>query len=321
MAFTIPDKGEGVNNIQSILFQEDLDILVAGIQGLDCVLSGGVITGGADMTPAVAKCGVLSNRVMFAVAAADVTITAADATNPRLDLIVVTSAGALAVRAGTPAANPKPAARSANDVVLGMVFVAAGDTAIATTEITDKRVFPSLPCIIHRVTTARTVNTTSAAFSFFATAPVIPNGLLLSGRILRIRIGGNCLLNSGTGTMRVEISYGGTVMYNDTSAASVADADRRAVFLDFQITAQANADQALSGHVQIGEIQTLVTAPATGIGDIWGASAVGEAPTSISGSAAIDSDAGNRTLDVQCQFSVANAAVELVVESVTIELL
>src|SRR3990170_6103785 len=115
---TLPDIGEGDSDLQAILFQEYLEVLVAGINGLDCVLSGLVVTGGADMTPAVAKGSVLSNGVMFAVAAADVTIGTADATNPRLDLIVVTSAGALAVRAGTPAANPKPATRSANDVVI-----------------------------------------------------------------------------------------------------------------------------------------------------------------------------------------------------------
>src|SRR3990167_8784176 len=148
MPFTLPDKGEGVNDIQSILFQEHLDILIAGMSGTDCVLSGCAITGGADMTPAVAKGAVLSNRVLFAVAAADVTITAADATNPRIDLIVVNNAGALAVRAGTAAAAPKPPARSANDVVIGAVYVAANDTAIATSEITDMRVFPHSPVVI-----------------------------------------------------------------------------------------------------------------------------------------------------------------------------
>src|SRR3990170_8575724 len=126
---TLPDKGEGDNDLQSVLFQEYLEVLVAGISGVDCVLSGLAVTGGADMTPAVAKGSVLSNKTMFAVAAADVTITTADATNPRLDLIVVTSAGALAVRAGTAAANPKPPARTANDVVIAIVYVPPTDTA------------------------------------------------------------------------------------------------------------------------------------------------------------------------------------------------
>lgn len=45
--------------------------------GVDCVLSGCAVTGGADMTPAVAKGAVLSNKVLFPVTAADVAVYAA----------------------------------------------------------------------------------------------------------------------------------------------------------------------------------------------------------------------------------------------------
>lgn len=324
MGWTIPDKGEGDNDIQSILFQEYLDVLVAGLRGIDCVLSGLAVTGGADMTPAVAKGAVLSNEVMFAVAAADVTITAADATNPRIDLIVVTSVGALAVRAGTAAAAPKPPARTANDVVIAAVYVPANDTAIATSQITDLRVFPALPQVIYRTTVAEVTNTTSAAIEALnknGSGVTIPNGLFLAGRILRVKMGGNILLNSGTGTVRLAILYGGTTMYSDLSAASLADADRRGWRLSFDLIAQGNADQALTGHAQMQDPTLAQTAPTTGIGDIWGISSGGEGPTAFSGSAAVDSDAGNRVLSVQITFSVSNVAVELVVEGATVELL
>jgi hypothetical protein len=141
MPWTIPDKGEGDNDLQSVMFQEYLDVLVAGLSGVDCVLAGCAVTGGADMTPAVAAGVVRSNGVQFAVTAADVTIGAADGTNPRIDLIVINNAGAKAVRAGTAGANPKPPARSANDVVLAAVLVLANDTSIETTKLTDMRVF------------------------------------------------------------------------------------------------------------------------------------------------------------------------------------
>lgn len=140
MAWTIPDKGEGDSNLQSVLFQEYLDVLVAGLAGTDCVLSGCDVTGGADMTPAVASGVVISNGAWFAVTGADVTISTADATNPRLDLIVVDSSGALAVRAGTASATPKPPARTAHDVVLAVVYVPASDTTIGSSQITDLRV-------------------------------------------------------------------------------------------------------------------------------------------------------------------------------------
>lgn len=327
MAFTIPDQGEGDSNLQSIVWQEEWEVLVAGLRGVDCVLSGLAVTGGADMTPAVAKGAVLSNGVMFAVAAADVTITAADATNPRLDLIVVTSAGALAVRAGTPAAfvegtsAPKPPARTANDVVIAMVYVPANDTAIATTQIIDKRVTPCFPVCIHSVTTARTINNSSAANSIWATPPVMPSGLFLAGRRLRVRAGGNMLVNSGTPTLRLEILYNATTMYSFISAASVADADRCAWILDFDLVAQGNSDQTLAGAFILNDLVAARPTPTAGIGAWQQNTATAEGPPAIGGSAAVDSDAANRTLNVRFTFSVANAANEFVCEYACVELL
>lgn len=324
MAWTLPDDGEGDNTIQSILFQEYLDVLVAGISGVDCVLSGGIVTGGADMTPAVAKCAVLTNRVMKAVAAADVTIGTADATNPRIDLIVVTSAGALAVRAGTAAANPKPPARTANDVVLSAVYVPANDTSIETTKCVDMRVFPPSPTVIYRTTTAETTNNTAAAIHILDqtnSGVVIPNGLFLTGKILRGCIWGNVLINSGTPTLRLVVTYGATTMFSDVSAATIADADRRTFAIEFMITAQANNDQALGIWTMFNDWSAGITAPTTGLGDVWGAAGTNETARVGGGSAAVDSDAGNRTLTVEFTFSVANAANEIVVEGATLELL
>lgn len=324
MAWTIPDKGEGDNDLQSTMFQEYLEVLVAGISGVDCVLSGLAVTGGADMTPAVAKGAVLSNGVMFAVAAADVTITAADGTNPRLDLIVVTSAGALAVRAGTPAAFPSPPARTANDVVIAVVYVPANDTAIGTSQIKDLRVTPPLPLCIYRTTVAETTNTTAAAIHVLNKANsgvTIPSGLFLAGRILRVRIWGNMLVNSGTPTITVTISYGGTTMFSDLSAVSIASATRCAWWFSFDIVAQGNSDQALGGSGDVQDPSLARTAPATGIGEFWGAAGTKETPTAIAGSAAVDSDAANRLLATSFTFNVSNAANEVVTEGATVELL
>lgn len=320
MAFTLPDKGEGDNDVQSILFQEYLDVLVAGLAGIDCVLSGLVVTGGADMTPAVAKGAVLSNKVMFAVAAADVTITSADATNPRIDLIVVTSAGALAVRAGTPAAAPKPPARTANDVVIAAVYVPANDSAIATTQIIDMRITPSMPQIVYRTTTAEVTNTTASqinALNKTGSGVIIPNGLLIAGRLLRVKMGGNFLWNSGTPTTRLEIIFGGTTMYSSISGTATADADRTAWALEFIIAAQANNDQAMNGLFW-SQILGAKTAPTNGLGPAWAATALG---SPIGGSSAQDCDAANRTLQVMFTFNVSNSANELVVEYATVELL
>lgn len=325
MAFTLPDKGEGDHDLQSILFQEYLDVLVAGISGVDCVLSGLAVTGGADMTPAVAKGAVLSNRILRAVAAADVTIGAADGTNPRIDLIVVNSSGSLAVRAGTAAASPKSPARTANDVVLAAVYVPANDTSIETTKCIDMRVTPHLPICIYRTTTAETTNNTSAAINILDKANsgvVIPNGLFTAGRMLRVHISGNYLLNSGTPTLTLTVIYGGTTMYADASVASVASATRGAWFLDLLIVAQGNSDQALTGVIWLTPLEVARGAATTGTGDFAFANASNRLGTStFAGAAAVDSDAANRTLQVQMTMNVANAANEIVVEGATVELI
>jgi hypothetical protein len=295
-----------------------------GISGLNCVLSGLVVTGGSDMTPSVAKGSVLSNGVMFAVAAGDVTITAADATHPRIDLIVVNSSGALAVRAGTPAASPVPPVRTANDVAIAAVYVPANDTTIATNQLKDLRARRERgPICIYKTTTAETTNTTASAIECLNKANsgvTIPSGLFLAGRVLRVRVGGNMLINGGAGNVTVAIKYGGTTMFSDTSAGSTNDTDRRAWFADFTIVAQGNSDQALVGHLQFENFISATTAPGTGIGDMWQDGVTSEGPVAVAGSAAVDSDAANRLLSFQITFQVSSASNEVVVEYASVDI-
>jgi hypothetical protein len=325
MAWTLPDKGEGDNDIQSILFQEYLDVLVAGMAGIDCVLSGLAVTGGADMTPAVAKGAVLSNKILYAVAASDVTITAADGTNPRIDLIVVTSAGALAVRAGTPAGNPKPPARTANDVVIAAVYVPASDTAIATTQCIDMRVTPNFPTVIARTTTAVVVNNNAAIATYFTTT--IPSGLMAAGRILRVRCGGTYVYNAATQpTPILTLSYGGSVIWSDTGLASTADADRGAWYLDLNLVGQASNDEELIGFgIMTNTLTGAHVPPGTGqAGNLVGSLAVANRPVSfeIAGALAIDSDAADRIFLVQWTMGgSASANNEMTLEFATAELL
>lgn len=318
MAWSIPDKGEGANDIQSVLFQEYLDVIVAGLSGADCVLSGCAVSaqGSPDMTVAVAKGAVLSNGTLFAVAAGNATITTADGSNPRLDLIVVNSSGTVAVRTGTAAASPKPAAKSANDVVLAVVYVPAADTTIASNQITDLRVMRTQGPIVLKKSTSVTRNTDSAAYTYFTCT--IPNGLFLAGRQLRVKMGGNYLANSGTPTWTLTISYGGTTMFADATGATTADADRGSWDLEFVVSAESNSAQRLSGRATF-QTPGAKTAPTTGTsGDLAATSSVNMA---YRGTAAVDSDAGNRDLVVQWTMNVSNAADETVMDYASLELL
>lgn len=316
--FTIPDAGEGDSNIQSILFQEYLEVLVAGIQGIDCVLSGCAITGGADMTPAVAKGAVLSNGVLKPVTAGDVTISAADATNPRIDLIVVDSSGNKQVRTGTAAANPKPPARTANDVVIGAVYVPANDTAIATSQVTDLRVFRTQgPVLIAKSTTPAGTNTTAAAVTVVTVT--IPNGLFLAGKLLRLKAWGNYQANNTTPTFTLTISYGGTNFFVDVTAAATNDADRGAWDLEANLIAVGNAAQSLGGRISF-QSPGAKNAPGTGVAGDMATVADVNTPFNFNG-ATVDSDAADRAFVVQWTMSVSNVNNEIRIEGYTLELL
>ena len=141
MAFTIPNQSDAGTSSQSEVDAVDFGILVAAYNGTG-VVTGGAVTaqGTPDMTVAVAAGTVLSNGLHYTISAGNGTISTADSSNPRFDLITINTSGAIVVTAGTAASNPVFPAIPADDAVLAAVHVPAGDTAIATAQIVDKRV-------------------------------------------------------------------------------------------------------------------------------------------------------------------------------------
>jgi len=89
--------------------------------------------------------GVIKNRETGAVvnvAQADTTLSTADATNPRNDLIVVDeTSGAVSKVTGTPAASPAVPSAPEGKLAVAVVNVPANDTAITTNQISDLRVY------------------------------------------------------------------------------------------------------------------------------------------------------------------------------------
>lgn len=70
----------------------------------------------------------------------DLTISAADATNPREDIVQVhVTSGAVTKKDGTPAATPSAPAPDADNIIVAQVNVPANDTAIGNAQITDRR--------------------------------------------------------------------------------------------------------------------------------------------------------------------------------------
>lgn len=143
MTFEIPNSGSAAFSAQAEIDNVDFDILVQSLAG-DGVVSGCAVTaqGTPDMTLAVAVGVVRVGRLDVNVAAGNVTITTADATNPRFDLVVVNNAGTKSVTAGTAAAVPVFPEVPANSVCLAAVYVPAADTAINSNQILSRRIAP-----------------------------------------------------------------------------------------------------------------------------------------------------------------------------------
>lgn len=139
--FSIPNVADAAFSFQAGVDSRDIDALVAAAQGHG-VIQGCAVTaqGSPNMTVAVAIGTIqVSGRFCREVAAGNVTIGAANATNPRFDLIVADKTGAKQCRAGTAAANPVFPTLTAGDVLLAAVYVPANDTAIDANQIIDKR--------------------------------------------------------------------------------------------------------------------------------------------------------------------------------------
>lgn len=238
--WTIPDKGVAPTNRQSIPFNEYFNVLLTGIAGVDHVISGCAVTaqGTPDMTVAVAAGVVCSNRGWFDVTAGNVTVTAADGSNPRIDLIVVNSSGTKACRAGTPAANPKPPARTANDVVLASIDVPTSDSDIDADQIDDKRVIRDPDPVFIRADATRTLPNDAnenAVFNSPANGRItLPTGTYKISGNVRISsmsaTSGNALfdiLGAGTATVASWLwSYYGIDVTDPSAAAANLSAHR-----------------------------------------------------------------------------------------------
>lgn len=140
--FTVPDKGEGLHDNQSIWFQEHIDALVAGIAKTRAVISGCAVTVSGTTDVAYASGEILTDGIQAAVTGS--TYAGAipdwvDATNPRFVLVTVGMYGSVTFTVGTAAVAPKPP--TSTDTHLALIYVPAGATSLSNANIIDMRVF------------------------------------------------------------------------------------------------------------------------------------------------------------------------------------
>ena len=135
-------------------------------------------------------------------AAATATITTANATNPRIDLVCITVSDAaysgslnqvaINVVAGTPAGSPTVPSTPTNSIALAQVAVAAGATSITSGNITDVRVRAQIiePTISSAATTAVPLRIvlnsgqTANALQIINSSGSVLNGFDSSGNLL-----------------------------------------------------------------------------------------------------------------------------------------
>lgn len=181
MTFDVPDLSTAAFPGQARLFSTDLAILslAASLSGVKsgCLVSA---QGSPNMTLAVASGIIYWLNAEVVVGAGNVTITAANATNDRIDLVVANSSGVKSVVAGTPAAIPVEPALPALSIALAQVYVPANDTAIGPTQVKDRRIIVTIPAVAGASTLVRKTADESVVSStalqdddhlFFAMAP------------------------------------------------------------------------------------------------------------------------------------------------------
>lgn len=140
MPYTIPNASDAAFAAQAAVDAVDLGIITAG-SGLNGVLTGcAASVTGSNMVVSIAAGQAIVNGMPVTVGAGSVTVTTANATLERFDLISVNASGTLAITAGTAAANPVFPSAPANSAVLYAVYVPAADTSIQSNQLVDKRV-------------------------------------------------------------------------------------------------------------------------------------------------------------------------------------
>lgn len=126
-----------------VISSSDYEVTETGTPSMDLDVASGAAWIVGDQSSTEGIYNVVSD------ASATVTISTADATNPRIDLVVlqvrnstysgVDDDAVLAVVTGTPAASPAAPAAPDDSITLAQIAVAAGASSITTADITDER--------------------------------------------------------------------------------------------------------------------------------------------------------------------------------------
>jgi len=192
-------------------------------------------TGNGDMTVAVAAAKVyVSGNTLVEFTGANATISAADATNPRIDLITLKSNNTLAVYAGTPLASPAAPSYPGDELAIAEVYVPANATQIDTTDQGNGYIYKDCRPFLNLGSTSLTVK------------EVDGDPLVSSVEILEIDQGAGLIVtDQGSNTARISLGSHWKDLYVDGADVSMAPTGEETLNLisgnDIDITANAGA--------------------------------------------------------------------------------
>lgn len=136
MAYAVGSRGSNSEEIERIARQNEMAF---------GIVTGGAVTVSSGITVAVSAVAandyVIAGAVQAnAYAGGTVALDAADATNPRIDIITLDTSGAAGKVTGTPAATPFPPAIGDTKLALAEILVVANETTLEASDILDKRI-------------------------------------------------------------------------------------------------------------------------------------------------------------------------------------
>lgn len=221
---------------QAELMGADLDNLVHGIKGYS-VVEGLAVTAGTGLSVSVAA-GTVALHSLWAVvaAASNQALTTAHATLDRIDAVVITSAGAVAIRTGTAAAAPVAPDLTVNDILLALVYVPANATSLTSTNIRDKRINGAPNGVIYEQGN-QTAVTTAVTNQNAWTGVTIPANYLAAGQRFRVRAWFRLTTSATAGNLTLRVKLGTTVLATTGAVAwTVSQTDRPVLLeVDFRV--------------------------------------------------------------------------------------
>lgn len=146
----------------------------------------------------------------------------------------------------------------------------------------------------------------------------VPAGTMGANGLLRLKFWAIYFNNSGgTDTLRIKIKFGGTTLYDSTTAAIAAGAQTRDLIIDFDLFNVAATNlQRGNGECALGSAQNATT----GVGDLATAAAIPPVPIRTGGAGALDTTA-DQALAITLTCTTSNANIGVALRKGTLELL